>query len=175
MHKDILEVFIDAADTVLRTEIGIPVFGGVPEWERNLYLSDEVTVLVNLLGDVSGQAIYGMKIATAQAIISRILGQDIDGFDELARSGIGELGNVITGQAGSRLAHLGLTVGISVPMLLLGAGSRISTLSNERFVVPLETELGMIRFDLAMRVLPLRDGRNGHGLVVSYALPDELT
>ena len=115
-----MEVFVDAADTVLRTEAGIHIFSGEPEQKRSLYLSNEVTVLISLVGDVSGQAIYGMNVATAQAFISRILGHDIDEFDELARSGIGELANVIAGQASSRLAHLGLRMDISIPMLLLG-------------------------------------------------------
>ena len=173
MHREILEVFVDAADTVLRTEAGVHIFSGDPEQKRSHYLSNDVTVLISLVGDVSGQAIYGMKVATAQAFISRILGQDIDEFDELAQSGIGELANVIAGQAGSRLAHLGLRMDISIPMLLLGAGSHITTLNIDRLSIPLETGLGTIGFDLAIRMLPVQDDQNGWK-PASYVMLDKL-
>ncbi|MFN8455264.1 MAG: hypothetical protein U0401_11465, partial [Anaerolineae bacterium] len=40
---------------------------------------------------------------------------------------------------------------ISVPTLIVGKGSRISTLGIDRVVVPLETELGTLRVNLALR------------------------
>jgi chemotaxis protein CheX len=67
-------------------------------------------------------------------------------------SGVAEMGNVITGQATTLLTAMGLSCDISPPMLLLGAGSRLSTISIQRLVIPLETELGTLQAQVAIKV-----------------------
>ncbi len=151
MHAELFNVFIVAASEVLTSELGIHIKRGPLSLQRETYVTDEVTVLISLVGDVWGMAFYGMSFSTAIAILSRILGQEFNNFDELAQSGIGELGNVITGQASTKLAELGLTAQVSVPTLIVGKDTDISTLDIDRLVVPLETELGTIRLDLALR------------------------
>lgn len=150
MHE-IYNVFIMAAAEVLNTEAAVQLTRGKLELRRDAYVTDDITVLISLVGDISGAAILSMSLDTAKAIIARILGQEILEFDELAQSGIGELGNVITGQASTRMAELGLDTDISVPTLILGKGSSISTLDINRLIVPLNTELGTVKVNLALR------------------------
>ena len=49
------------------------------------------------------------------------------------------------------MAELGLDTDISVPTLILGKGSSISTLDINRLIVPLKTELGTVKVNLALR------------------------
>jgi chemotaxis protein CheX len=131
--------------------VGVQAKRGPLGLQRESYVTNDVTVLVSLVGDVRGIVFYSASLDTAKAILSHILGQEVVDFDELAQSGIGELGNVITGQASTRLAKLGLTTQISVPTLIVGKGSYVSTLDIDRLIIPLETELGTFRLDLALR------------------------
>jgi chemotaxis protein CheX len=151
MRAEMLNAFVVAAGQVLASEIGVKVTRGALSLQREAYLTDDITVLLNLVGDVWGIAFYSLSFETAKGFVSRMLGQPVASFDELAMSGIGELGNVITGQASTRLADLGLKSDISVPSLIVGKGSRISTLDMDRLVIPLDTELGVFRLDLALR------------------------
>jgi chemotaxis protein CheX len=80
-----------------------------------------------------------------------MMGEQLAEFDELAQSGIAELGNVISGQAATRLSQTGVNVQISVPTLILGRGATISTLDFQRLVVPLETAMGTMEIHLALR------------------------
>jgi len=84
------------------------------------------------------------------------LGQPVEELNELAQSGIGELGNVITGRASMLLAAEGFSATISVPTLIVGANVQISTLDFQRLVVPLITPYGTLEIHLA-----LRERRNG--------------
>ena len=161
VRAELFNTFIMAAGNVLSTEMGVGIRRGPLSLQRDVYVTNDVTVLLNLVGDVWGSAFYSLNFGTSRSFVARMLGQEVTSFDELAMSGIGELGNVITGRASTTLAGMGLEVAISVPSLIVGKGSRISTLDIDRLVVPLETDLGTLRLDLALRESQVSGGRPG--------------
>ena len=124
---------------------------GVLSLQKSALTSDDVTVLISLVGQVQGVVLYGLSTATALALVSRMMGQDFSAFDSLAQSGVAELGNVITGRATIKLSESGFVSNISPPTLIHGKGVTISTLDFARIVVPLTSELGEIVVHLAIR------------------------
>lgn len=157
MRTDIFNAFIVAAGEVLVSEANLQINRGPLTLERDAYVTNDVSVLISLVGDVWGIAVISLGFDTAKAITSRILDQEMNEFSELAQSGVGELGNVVVGRASTKLAEQGYRTDISVPTLIVGKGSRISTLGIDRLIVPLETELGIIRLDLALRGIEVKD------------------
>jgi len=151
MNVKFLNPFLVAACEVLKQETGAVVTRGPLSLERGAIVTDEVATLINLIGEVQGTVIYSMSYATARNLVSQMMGQACESFDELAQSGIAELGNVITGVASTKLGVAGYQSSISVPMLIIGRGAKLSTLDIERLVVPLSTQFGNIRVDLALR------------------------
>lgn len=151
MNVTFLNPFVEAAFQVLEAEVGVKAERGELSLERSACTSNDVTVMISMVGQVRGVVLYGISEKTGIEIVSRILGQRFDEFDELAQSGIGELGNVITGQASQRLAAVGLEAQISPPTLVMGKGTLISTLDFQRLVVPLHTEVGDMVIHLALR------------------------
>ncbi len=154
MDVKFLNPFLEAAYMVLQTELGVDAQRGELQLERSAATTDDIAVLISLVGEAAGIVMYSLSEGTALAIVSKILDQPFHEFDELAQSGIGELGNVITGQAGQRLAAAGLDVNISPPTLVLGKGTLVSTLDFDRLVVPLHTEMGALNIHLALRETP---------------------
>lgn len=154
MKIEFLNPFISAAAEVLEKDAGTQVTRGKVALVKGLFVSDDVTVLINLVGQVQGTVLYSLAYGAAKALVSQILGQEFPEFNELAQSGIAELTNVITGLSSTNLARAGYASIISVPMLIIGKGSRISTLAGERLVVPLETQFGSFGLDLALRENP---------------------
>lgn len=151
MKAEIYNCFILAAGEVLKTELDVDVDRGQLSLQRNSYVTNDITVLISLVGDVSGIVFHSLEFATAKNILSVMLGQEVEHFDELAQSGIAELGNVIAGAASTKIGELGLYVNISVPTLIVGKGTTISTLDIDRLIVPLQTSAGVLRLDLAIR------------------------
>jgi chemotaxis protein CheX len=92
-----------------------------------------------------------MSESTARAIVSRLMGQEFPEFDSLAQSGIGELGNVITGRAGVLLSEAGYASNLTPPALLVGKGSMVTTLDLNRLVLPLRTEVGQLEIQVVLR------------------------
>jgi chemotaxis protein CheX len=143
--------FIKAAGDVLEAELGGEPNRGTLRMQKSAYTTDEVTALVGVAGAVNGIVLYSMSEATAKRIVSRMLGEDVAEFDALAQSGIGELGNVITGRAGVLLAEAGFPSNITPPALVMGRGTMVTTLDLNRFVFPLETEVGTLEIHVVLK------------------------
>jgi chemotaxis protein CheX len=119
--------------------------------QKTALTADEITVMISLIGQVQGVVLYGLSIATGLALVSRVMSQDFLELDNLAQSGIAELGNVITGRATVNLSQAGFEANISPPTLIIGQGTQISTLDFARIVVPVTTEVGAVTAHLALR------------------------
>ena len=72
-------------------------------------------------------------------------------FDRVAQSGIGELGNVITGRAGVLLSEAGYPSNITPPALVIGKASMITTLDLHRLVFPLQTDAGPLEIQVVLK------------------------
>jgi chemotaxis protein CheX len=152
MRAEFINPFLQAATEVLGSELGSPPKRGSIGLQRSGYTSDEVTAVVAVTGDVAGMVLFAMTEATARAMVSKMMGQDFDELDALAQSGIAELGNVITGRAAILLAEAGFPADIAPPMLLVGRNMLISTLDVQRLVIPIETEMGKIEIQVALKI-----------------------
>jgi chemotaxis protein CheX len=151
MRADVAQPFLLAARGVLEQELGGDVSRGQVRLERGEFAAGEVTAVVGVTGALSGAVMYRMSEQTALAIVGRMMGQRFTELDALARSGVGELGNVITGRAGVLLEKGGISADIAPPMLIVGRGGQLSSLEIPRLVVPLETSAGEIDLQIALR------------------------
>lgn len=151
MSVNFLNPFLNAAKSVLAAEIGAQVNRGTVTLETNCYTPQDVTVLLSVVGDIHGVVLYSMDIGMALAMVSHMLGQKQEEFDDLAQSGIAEMGNVITGVVTTYLAEAGYHCSISVPTLIIGRGTMLSTLDFKRVVIPLSTDMGYMFIHIALR------------------------
>lgn len=152
MNVKFLNPFIDAAFEVFKAEAGVELTRGELALDKLPYITDDVTVILSLVGQVQGTVFYSMSSSTAIEVGSRMLGERLAQFDSLAQSGVAELGNVITGRASVKLSEAGFESTISPPTVLVGRGARISTLDFARLIVPLtNSDLGTVTIQLALR------------------------
>ena len=151
MNVKFLNPFIEAAFEILKAEAGISPTRGSLGLEQSEYITDDITVILALVGAVEGTVYYGMSNETAIKLVSRMIGENVTTFDSLAQSGIAELGNVITGRASVKLSAAGYEATISPPTLLLGRGATISTLDFARIVVPVLFDEVGVNIHLALR------------------------
>lgn len=137
MHLTIYNSFIEIAVTVIEKETGIQPQKGKLYVNRNALLSDEVNVLIGITGKAIGNIIYSMDIQTATGIASRMMEEDLTEINDLVKSSIAELANVITGRGAKELENRGYPITISPPILLLGKGTSIENLDIPRVDIPL--------------------------------------
>jgi chemotaxis protein CheX len=154
MNVKFLNPFVEAVAEVMEKEVGAKTSRGNLTMQTSALTTTDVTVLINLVGQVQGVVMYGMSFETGLNLVSQIMGQKFSEFDTLAQSGVSEMGNVITGQATIKLSRAGYQSNISPPTMIMGNGIKISTLDFSRIIVPLKTDIGEIDVHLALRESP---------------------
>lgn len=171
MNVQFLNPFVEGAYEVLRVELGSDISRGSLKFETAPYQTNDVTVVIALVGAVEGTVFYSMSNGTAIDIASHTIGEKFSELEGLAQSGIAELGNVITGRASMKLSQAGYEATISPPSLVIGAGATISTLDFPRLVVPLVTAMGPITIHLALRAGSNLQAKTAHLAVPKAPLP----
>ena len=151
MNVKFLNPFVSAASEIISLELHERVERGELRLENGLYKTDDVTVIIALIGSVTGTVFFSMSKETALEMASTLMVDRFDALDKIAQSGIAELGNVITGRASMKFAEAGYETNISTPSLILGKGATISTLEFPRLIVPLTISKGSIIVHLALR------------------------
>jgi len=90
-----------------------------------------------------------MSLVTATKVAAAMSSTPVMTFDEMASSAIGELGNMISGNATTLLSEAGYECQITPPALVRGAGVEIAT-ATPALVVPLYTDFGKMEINVAL-------------------------
>ena len=149
MRVEYINPFVETSYKVLKE-----VLGGIDVKRGDLYLKSTampvmgVAAFVGLAGDVEGRVLFDMTMETALNIASKMNGETLSEFDDLA--------NLITAQAVTKLHELGFKFDLTPPALFAGQQMEISALggtsdSVEALIVPLITECGKIEVNVAIR------------------------
>lgn len=145
MKVEYVNPFIESASLVLEEIANLKSERGQLKMKDLNGPFRDVCAILGVIGQVSGQVIYGFDEQTAKNIVSRMMmGAEVIEFDEMTRSALGELGNIITGKASVGLEEAGYPIEISPPTLVMATNVRISSLKIPMIVVPLDTECGVI-------------------------------
>lgn len=153
MKIEFIRPFIVATQEVLNTELNreIKMDKGELKLEQTSYTTQDVTVLIGVIGAVQGIVMYGLSERTSKNIVSAMLGQPVPVFDHMVESAVAEMGNVITGIASRELEKAGYPCTLAPPTVISGRGVVISTINIKRLQIPLLTELGQIDLSVALR------------------------
>lgn len=150
MDAAIINPFVVAAIDVLRGEIGGPISRGSPRLEDSPLVSQDVSVLIALIGQVQGLVLMGMSHETALRVASQMVGGEVGTLDDLSRSALAELTNIVSGRASMDLEQGGRSCNISAPTVVTDQGFVISETNLPRVIVPLQTRCGDIVLQLAV-------------------------
>lgn len=121
MDIQLITPFLSAVRSVLE-QFGIGDFQKGPIAKKeNMTVDKDITSVVGIVGDIRGNISYSLNNDTAKQIASTMMmGMAVEQMDEMARSAIGELSNMITGTASASLGEMGKTVDITPPTVLFG-------------------------------------------------------
>lgn len=151
MKVEYIEPFVAAAMNIFASELNIRAERGKLRVDGNYFTTKEVSVLIGITGEVEGNVVYGLHRTVAMDIAGRLLGQPQKIFDDMCKSAIAELGNIISGHAAALLEKNRIACAISPPSLVIGKGTRIQTVGIPRLVIPLDIEIGELEIGVSLR------------------------
>ena len=111
-----------------------------------------VTIIVGFTKQIRGNVVYNMSEDTAKYIASTMMmGMPVENFDEMAQSAVSEMSNMLTANAATNLAAMGLEVDISTPSLSVGADFQVK-ISNEKYLtVTMDVSGHPVEIDIAVQ------------------------
>ena len=158
MKEEYVNSFLIPAKMVWDKELGKSLDLAKAEIVSHQFTTEEVTAIIGISGSLQGSVLYGFPESTAEAIVAIMLdGEAGSATDEIGLSALGEIANMITGNAAIRLAQQGFPCDISPPVIIEPAGSRFTTLSGPQILATFTSEVGPLTVRISLNETGSRD------------------
>lgn len=154
MNVELINPFISAAQSVLKDMAQISTKMGKPYLKNPEYEGDIITIVVGITGAMRGQVILSLKEDIACSIASHMMmGMPVPELNDMAKSAVSELGNMILGNAATIFSTKGIVVDITPPNLVIGNNLSFSVSDSKTICVPLNNEEGetLIELNIALK------------------------
>ncbi|AYF41792.1 chemotaxis protein CheX [Ethanoligenens harbinense] len=121
MDTKFAAIFIDAWNTVLESFSTKHIMSANVEPPKENLNSRDIYVLMGIVGDIDGQVFMSMDAETGKILASEMLGgMEVTDVDELVVSAVGEMCNMVMGNACSSISLQNTTVDITPPTVIAG-------------------------------------------------------
>ncbi|MBG0777973.1 MAG: chemotaxis protein CheX [Desulfovibrionaceae bacterium] len=135
--------FIKATIEILATMANMQAKPGKPFVKKDHTSEGDVSAIIGFTGDRNGSISVSFTKSAAIALVRGMLGDDIQDILQDAKDAVGEISNMISGQARAGLAETGLVFQGSTPSVVMGDKHTITHVSKAPVIsIPFETDHG---------------------------------
>ncbi|NJB69407.1 chemotaxis protein CheX [Desulfobaculum xiamenense] len=147
----IVKPFLAAVSSVISTMAMIQVTPGKPFIKRDTTANGDVTGIISMSGARNGTISVTFTEPCVLAIVSSMLGEEITEMGQDIRDAVGEITNMISGQARKGLAEIGMTFEGGIPTVIMGTNHTITHISKEPILaIPFGTEHGDFTVEVSL-------------------------
>ncbi len=151
MKLEYIAPFVSSTMSVLKTVFQCDVGQGDVSLCRGSDLGGDVSVVIGLHDHPGESVILNMDPATANSICTAMNGAACASTDPLGADTLGELANMIAGNAVSALSDLGFSFSVQPPETVNRSDLSQLTEGLELFQVPVTCQYGNITVNFTMR------------------------
>ncbi|HZG57000.1 chemotaxis protein CheX [Paenibacillus sp.] len=119
MQAELINPFLTSSVQVIETIIQVKPTVGKLHMKEIQFADNYVWLKIRIHGQVEKEILFGFPDRMAMNMVSTMLGgYVVTEVDDMCRSAVAELGNMISGNASTMLYHNGITVDITPPKLV---------------------------------------------------------
>lgn len=150
MDRSYITPLISSVQRVFETMLQLPVTVGEPALQAPERTPYDVSGIIGLSGDVEGVIILSFPIAVAERVVSLFTGTDLNHTHEDFPDAVGELVNMISGNAKAQFPHK--KISLSCPSVVIGRSHQVFGSKDVVCVVlPCQCDVGDFAVELAVR------------------------
>ena len=144
MNAEIINPFLEATMNVLTTMAQIQAKPGRPYLKEDSQARGDVTGMIGLAGDQArGSLAITFTKAAILKIASNMFGEEITQMDPSIADVVGEITNMVSGGAKSKLSEKGYKFAMAIPSTIVGENHYIThNTKGPIIVVPFDTDAG---------------------------------
>lgn len=153
MNAEYLNPVISAATYVLREMCGLEINTGSPYLTQLVYDEKIFVVMIGITGQLQGQVILSMKVEVACEIASKMMmGMPVPELNDMARSALGELMNMVMGNAVTAFFNKGITLDITPPTIFLSNNLTMNVGNSKMICIPITFDVDkLIELHIAIK------------------------
>lgn len=147
MNNKILEHFLKATNEVFQMMFDVEFDFSVPMETRSLcYKEGHVCAEITLKGDIKGTISYSFNMETALDLVEIMSGMEITEVDEFVTSALGEIANIISGNALTTLSQEDIISDLEPPMIITESRKYEKNDNVHIIVVDATSDIGTMNF-----------------------------
>lgn len=143
MEVKFINPFILAAQSVFKTMLGIEASLSKPILKTDRKSSGDVTGIMGLVGDRQGTMTISFREKGAMFVFKTLVGDECSSITPDVVDSIGELTNIISGQARKEFEKAGINLKASIPMVVVGKEVELNFITTIPIIeLPLSFAIG---------------------------------
>ncbi|HYF83926.1 MAG TPA: chemotaxis protein CheX [Clostridia bacterium] len=152
MNVEYINPFINVSINLVQMVCNVKAERGQIFVKSSTFMAENVVIIIGIAGEFKGQVFFSMDESTACKIASAMMfGMEVNALEDMAKSAIAELGNMIMGNVSTEFSNSGIKIDITPPTVLVGSDIAVSTKGVKTICVPLILEnIGKIEIDVAV-------------------------
>jgi chemotaxis protein CheX len=152
MNAEYINPFVNISVNLINMICNIEVSRGQIYVKDSPFDTGDVVIIIGIAGEFKGQVFFSMDESTACKIASAMMfGMEVNALEEMAKSAIAELGNMIMGNVSTEFYNTGVIIDITPPTVVVGNDMAVSTKSIKTICVPLILAgMGKVEIDVSI-------------------------
>ena len=143
MDVKFINPFINATLNVLETIASTKAKAGKPYLKNDHVAQGDISGVIGLTGEVCGTISTSFTENSILAIVSRMFGEEMKELNDEIKDAVGEIANMISGQARQKLEELGRSLKAAIPTVVIGKNHTITHLTKHPVIaIPFSTDNG---------------------------------
>lgn len=151
MNVIFINPFLESAVNVLSTMAAVNPVPGKPFLKKDDAARGDVSGIIGLTGSARGSMAISFSSGSIFKIVKNMLGEEHDTINRDICDAVGELTNMVSGDARKRLESEGLHITASIPTVITGRDHAIKhVLNGPSIIIPFNTEEGPFYVDVCL-------------------------
>ena len=135
--------FVKATTAILSTMAGISATPGKPYVKKDQVACGDISAIIGVTGPRKGTISVSFTTESATELVIGMLGDDVEDMDQDMQDAVGEVANMISGQARASLAGEGLALQGATPSVVVGKDHMIHHITKAVVMaIPFTTQAG---------------------------------
>jgi chemotaxis protein CheX len=155
MDVTLVNPFIEATLHVLSSLAFTKASAGKPFLKKDQLASGDVSGIVGLSGEARGTISVSFSEQSILAIVGNMFGEPVQEINEEVKDAVGEILNIVSGQARQKLEATGRNLKGAIPTVITGKNHTISHITRQPIVaIPFETDNGRFTIEVCIEEKP---------------------
>lgn len=151
MDVRFINPFLEGTVSVLKTMAFVEPRPGKPQLKQDHKATGDVSGIIGLTGSARGSLAISFSEPCIVKIVNNMLGENFTEINNDIRDAVGEITNMISGDARKRLEADGFKITAAIPTVVSGKNHEIKhILSGPSILIPFEIDEGAFVIDVCL-------------------------